>query len=80
MAGNRKIEIYVPPSLTNSQVRGLTLKLCRIAVGLTLEEMAKKIHRSDDTIRRWEKGTVCPDLDDVTAIAEVLGQPKGFLD
>ncbi|MGL4620718.1 MAG: helix-turn-helix domain-containing protein [Chroococcidiopsis sp.] len=74
-----KIEIYVPPDFSSTRARGITIKLARVCMNLSLEELAKKIHRSKDTIRRWERGEVCPDLDEVKAIALVLGQPMEFL-
>lgn len=74
------IKIVLPPDLSPAQIRGRKILLARMAIKMTLEMMAKKMHRSDDTIRRWEKGTVCPDLDEARAIAEVLGQPKDYLD
>jgi DNA-binding transcriptional regulator YiaG len=80
MGLGKKIEIYVPLDIPIPRLRGITIMLARRAAGLTLEDLAKKMHRSDDTLRRWEKGTVCPDLDEAKALAEALRQPSGFLD
>jgi ribosome-binding protein aMBF1 (putative translation factor) len=53
--------------------------LARRAAGLTVRELAAKLHRSKDTVHRWESGALCPTLDDAKTISEVLGQPIGFL-
>ncbi|MGL5066039.1 MAG: helix-turn-helix domain-containing protein [Microcoleus sp.] len=74
------IQIFISEDLSSAQLRGLKIFLARRAKKMSLEEMAKEMRRSDDTLRRWEKGVVCPDLDEARAIARVLGQPKGFLD
>jgi ribosome-binding protein aMBF1 (putative translation factor) len=74
------IEIYMPPELPISRLRGISIMLARKAAGLTVVDMAAKLHRSKDTVHRWERGVVCPDLDEARAIADVLGQPMGFLE
>jgi DNA-binding transcriptional regulator YiaG len=73
------IEIYVPPEVPIARLRGVSIMLARRAARLTVRELAAELHRSKDTVHRWESGALCPTLDDAKAIADVLGQPVGFL-
>ena len=38
----------------------LTLQACRVNVGASVEEMAKAIGVTEDTIYNWEKGKYAP--------------------
>lgn len=46
---------------------------------MTQKDLANAVSCSVDTIRRWEKGVLCPDLNDAQKIREVLGQDKEYL-
>lgn len=41
--------------------------------GFTVEKMADKLFLSDRTIEHWRAGTKLPSLDNLVALAEVLG-------
>lgn len=52
---------------------GVELRDCRVAAGLTQQELAKKIGVSHVTISRYETGTRCPKAEDVAQILATLG-------
>jgi DNA-binding transcriptional regulator YiaG len=73
------IMIFVPDHLSASQIRGRKIEAARKMGNFTQEQLAARLHRSVDTLRRWERGLLCPDLDDAHKISQILGQPPTFL-
>jgi transcriptional regulator with XRE-family HTH domain len=51
---------------------GVVLRAVRKAAGWTQLRLAVEVHRDHTVISRWEKGTLCPDVDDVGRVARVL--------
>ncbi len=48
-------------------------------LGLTQTEFAEKLSVTRQTVSRWEAGTVMPDIDKISDIADVLGVSCNYL-
>ncbi len=48
-------------------------------LGLTQTEFAEKLNVTRQTVSRWEAGTVMPDIDKISDIADVLGVSCDYL-
>ncbi len=56
------------------QVRtGALIRQLRTEQGLTQKQLAELICVSDKAVSKWERGSGCPDVSLLTALAEVLG-------
>ena len=51
---------------------GANLKKCRMAQGLTQEDLAQRLHVTRQTVSSWERNNSHPDLDQLAAIAAAL--------
>ena len=51
----------------------------RTALGMTQTEFAEKLNVTRQTVGRWETGTVMPDIDKISDIAEILGVSCDYL-
>jgi DNA-binding XRE family transcriptional regulator len=56
----------------------LTLQACRVNVQASVEEMAKAIGVSEDTIYNWEKGKFTPTAKNMQRILDFFAS-KGFI-
>lgn len=48
-------------------------------IGLTQTEFAEELNVTRQTVSRWEAGTVLPDIDKITDIADLLGVSCDYL-
>lgn len=55
-----------------SQITGQNIKKVRIAEGMTLDRLAKRIHKSKSTLSKYEQGTVKIDLETLKDISDAL--------
>lgn len=62
----------------DSQELGAQLRTMRIAVNLTITEVAKKLHVANVTIRGWEAGKRTPALTDLDTYLKVVGGSMTF--
>ena len=51
---------------------GTNIKKYRLAYKMTLEELAKQIHKSKSTISKYEKGLISLDMATLEEISQVL--------
>ena len=51
----------------------ITLKAARVNVGLTQEDVAKKLNKSENTIVNYENGKSTPDIETGKALAALYG-------
>ena len=51
---------------------GKNIKKYRLAYKMTLEELAKQIHKSKSTISKYEKGLISLDMATLEEISQVL--------
>lgn len=51
---------------------GNNLKKCRMAKGLTQEQLAQRLHVTRQTVSSWERNNSHPDIEQLTAIAAAL--------
>ena len=54
----------------------ITLTAARVNAGLTLDEVAKKIHKSKNTIIAWEKGQKAIDVYNFNELCILYKVPK----
>ncbi len=54
----------------------ITLTAARVNAGLTLDEVAKKIHKSKNTIIAWEKGKTAIDVYNFNELCILYKVPK----
>ena len=54
----------------------ISLASARINVGLTQEDVAKKMHVSKRTIINWEKGISSPSVLQADILYSIYGRPK----
>lgn len=54
----------------------ITLTAARVNAGLTLDEVAKKIHKSKNTIIAWEKGKTAIDIYNFNELCILYKVPK----
>ncbi|MGI5398526.1 helix-turn-helix domain-containing protein [Streptomyces sp. CA-135486] len=47
----------------------------RIALGLSVEELASELQASPSTVYRWESGATCPSLRMLVAVTRILSVP-----
>ena len=59
--------------MTISQTTGKNIRKIRMASGMTMENLARLIHKSKSTLSKYEQGTVNMDLETLGEIAEALG-------
>lgn len=60
---------------TGSAALGRYLAARRFALGLSYRELGAKRGRAASTVQAWEQGKRMPGLDDLFALAGVLGAP-----
>lgn len=58
---------------------GNKMALKRKDLGLTQTEFAEKLSVTRQTVSRWEAGTVMPDIEKISDIAEILGVSCDYL-
>lgn len=58
---------------------GKNIKKYRLAYKLTLEELAKKIHKSKSTMSKYEKGLISIDVSTLKEIADVFQISPAYL-
>jgi DNA-binding XRE family transcriptional regulator len=51
----------------------LTLKAARVNVNMTQEEVAEKVGKKRNTIRNYESGKSCPDIETGKKLASLYG-------
>lgn len=51
----------------------LTLKAARVNVGMTQEEVAKKVGKKRNTIQNYERGKSAPDIETGKKLAALFG-------
>lgn len=51
----------------------------RAAGGMTQLELAEKLHYSDKSVSKWERGESVPEIGTLTAIADLFGVPLDYL-
>lgn len=54
---------------------GLQIRTYRLALGMSLQEFAARIHKSKATVSKYENGLISIDLETFYDISEVLGVP-----
>ena len=54
----------------------ITLTAARVNAGLTLDEVAKKIHKSKNTVIAWEKGKTAIDVYNFNELCILYKVPK----
>ncbi len=52
---------------------GLLLRSLRLERGLTQRQVAERLHLSDRTVSKWERGQGCPDVGLLPALSAVFG-------
>ncbi len=57
------------------EVNTAALRAIREAKGLTIRELARRVHLSHTVISRYERGLRCPKVPHAVAIASELGVP-----
>ncbi|WP_418667673.1 helix-turn-helix domain-containing protein [Allofournierella sp.] len=58
---------------------GALIRALRLEKGLTQKQLADRLHLSDRTVSKWERGAGCPDLSLFGALAGELGVDPGRL-
>ena len=61
------------------QALGIKIASKRKDLGMTQIEFAEKLSVTRQTVSRWEAGTVMPDIDKISDIAELLGVSCDYL-
>jgi len=61
------------------QALGMKIAAKRKDLGMTQIEFAEKLSVTRQTVSRWEAGTVMPDIDKISDIAELLGVSCDYL-
>jgi transcriptional regulator with XRE-family HTH domain len=61
------------------QALGTKIAAKRKDLGMTQIEFAEKLSVTRQTVSRWEAGTVMPDIDKISDIAELLGVSCDYL-
>lgn len=54
---------------------GENIKACRIAAGISQEELAQQLHVVRQTVSKWETGRSVPDADVLVQLGEILNVP-----
>ena len=54
----------------------ISLKAARVNAGLTLEDVAKSMMKSKQTIINWEKGRSVPSVPDMEYMVKLYGIPQ----
>ena len=54
------------------------LKEARLRAGITQAELARRVHRSQSQIARWERGDVKPSLETLRELIRACGLELGF--
>ena len=57
---------------------GKKIKLARVEIDLTQEQLAEKINTKQKNISRYETGSSMPSIETLVKIAKVLKKPVGF--
>ncbi len=57
----------------------LTLKAWRINCGLSIEEVAKRMGKTERTIQNWENGKTIPDKANLDILAEIYQTSIDFI-
>lgn len=57
----------------------MKLRDARVTQGLRVEEVAKEIHISEETLRRWERGTTNPPAHKLLALSELYNRDPHWL-
>ena len=55
------------------------IKRLRLSKGMTQLELAKKVYKSESTVRMWELGKSEPDLATVNILADIFGCTTDYL-
>ena len=73
-----RLALILSDRYTPQQRLGKLIKVARIAAELTQSELAKRLHTTQDSVGRYERGETVPDFLMLSAIAEVLGQELDY--
>lgn len=57
---------------------GKQIKLARISAQLTQQQLAERVYISQDTVSRYERGIVVPDILRLLAIGRALEKPLDY--
>ena len=57
----------------NAEKTGALIRALRTEQGLTQKQLADRLHLSDRTVSKWERGAGCPDVSLLGALARELG-------
>lgn len=57
----------------NSEKTGNLIRTLRREQGMTQRELAQRLHLSDKTVSKWERGAGCPDVSLLPELSELLG-------
>lgn len=63
----------------NAEKTGALIRALRTEQGLTQKQLADRLHLSDRTVSKWERGAACPDVSLLGALARELGVDPGCL-
>ena len=63
----------------NAEKTGALIRALRPEQGLTQKQLADRLHLSDRTVSKWERGAGCPDVSLLGALARELGVDPGCL-
>ena len=63
----------------NAEKTGALIRALRTEQGLTQKQLADRLHLSDRTVSKWERGAGCPDVSLLGALARELGVDPGCL-
>ena len=58
----------------------ISLKAARVEANMTQEQVAKAVHRNQQTIVNWEKGFTQIKVNDLLALSELYGIPVEYLE
>jgi len=61
------------------QVVGARIRQTREARGLTLTQLADRLHVAKQTLSGWENGNHAPGVEELVLVAEILGVSPGYL-
>jgi Zn-dependent peptidase ImmA (M78 family)/DNA-binding XRE family transcriptional regulator len=71
------VELRVPPTDTTTWV-GRQIRAARERLGLSQEDLARRLNRTQTAVSYWESGKRAPGLDDLVDLADVLQQDVSF--
>ncbi len=72
------MSLYRKESVTMNEL-GNKIAKKRKDLGLTQTDFADRLNVTRQTVSRWEAGTVLPDIDKITDIADILGVSCDYL-